>query len=250
VLPFFLPTAKSIVMQVAIIGYGKMGKEIESVCRERGHEIALIIDADNMADLTPDNLKNVDVAIEFSTPATAYTNVLSCLDAGIPVVVGTTGWLDKYNEAIRVCQKKKGAMFYASNYSIGVNLFFKLNTELARIMNHQNAYEIGMREVHHITKKDSPSGTAITLADDIIKNVERKKTWKLGASSNEIIGIQAVREGTVPGIHTVHYESDVDIIEITHNAKTRRGFAQGAVLAAEFIVGKSGIFGMKDLLNF
>ncbi|MDP4227135.1 MAG: 4-hydroxy-tetrahydrodipicolinate reductase [Bacteroidota bacterium] len=237
-------------MEIALIGYGKMGKEIEAVCRERNHHVALIIDVNNPADLNAENLKNVDVAIEFTTPQTAYNNVLKCFSANVPVVCGTTGWLDNFDHIQQICNEQKQGFFYSSNYSLGVNLFFKLNSELARLMNGFDNYEVSMTETHHVTKKDAPSGTAISLANDIIKNLDRKKEWKLDENGKDIISIHAFREGTVPGIHTVKYDSPVDYIEIIHSAKSRKGLAFGAVMAAEFLKGKQGIFGMEDLLHF
>lgn len=237
-------------MEIALIGYGKMGKEIEAVCRERNHHVALIIDVDNPADLNAENLKNVDVAIEFTTPQTAYNNILKCFSAKVPVVCGTTGWLDNFDTIQQICREQKQGFFYSSNYSLGVNLFFKLNSELARLMNGFDNYEVSMTETHHVTKKDAPSGTAISLAKDIINNLDRKKEWKLDETGKDIISIHAFREGTVPGIHTIKYDSAVDYIEIIHSAKSRKGLALGAVMAAEFLKGKQGVFGMEDLLHF
>lgn len=237
-------------MNAAIIGYGKMGKEIEKILTERGHRVALIIDQDNAADLDAEHLKEVDVAIEFSTPQTAYANIVKCLECGTPVVCGTTAWLDRYEEVKRLCEAKKGAFFYASNYSIGVNLTFRLNEMLARMMNRFPEYDVTLEEVHHTQKKDAPSGTAITLAEGIVSNLDRKKRWVNGMTTvPEELEVQAIRRSVVPGIHTVTYESEADVITLSHNAKSRRGFALGAVLAAEFLQNKTGVFSMNDLLE-
>ena len=237
-------------MKTALIGYGKMGREIEKILIARGHTATLIIDQDNTADLNAENLRNVEVAIEFSTPATAFANIASCLEAGVPVVCGTTGWLDRFDEAKKLCEDRQGTFFYASNYSIGVNMFFEINRRLARLMNRFDEYDVTVEETHHVQKKDAPSGTAITLAEDILDRVDRKQRWTGGTTvvPGEL-EIASVRRGTVPGIHTVTYESEADTIVLTHNAKNRKGFAAGAVLAAEFIIGKKGIFTMEDLLG-
>ncbi|HEY4788839.1 MAG TPA: 4-hydroxy-tetrahydrodipicolinate reductase [Bacteroidales bacterium] len=238
-------------MNIALIGYGKMGKEIEQIALERHHTISLIIDINNAQDLTADNLKKVDVAIEFSRPETAVNNIRSCFSAGIPVVCGTTGWLDHFDTVKKECNAGNNAFFYASNYSLGVNIFFKINQFLAKIMNNFPQYEVEMEEVHHTQKLDAPSGTAITLVKDIIKEINRKDHWQLdGQDNSSAIKITAVRRDPVPGIHTVKYDSQVDYIEMTHSAKSRKGFALGAVLAAEFIKGKKGVFSMDDLLKF
>ncbi len=235
-------------MKVALLGYGRMGKEIETISIERHHEIVLKIDIDNPQDFTPQNLSNADVAIDFSIPSSAYENILKCFEANVPVVCGTTGWLDKYDEVVNICNQKEGTFFYASNYSLGVNLFFKLNKQLAQMMNRFSDYDVKIEEVHHIHKLDAPSGTAITLAEGIIGEIERKVTWKLDATDEEdIIGITAKRESEVPGIHKIKYDSTVDTIEIIHSSKSRKGLALGAVLAAEFISDKKGVFSMNDL---
>lgn len=238
-------------MKAAIIGYGKMGREIEQILKERGHETALIIDTDNAAELDAAHLAETDVAIEFTTPQTAYDNIRTCLEAGTAVVSGTTGWTDRLPELQALCRERGGAMFYASNYCLGVNLLFRLNRELAAMIERLHAtYDVRIEEIHHTQKKDAPSGTAITLAEDIVRNVERKKHWTCGTTTvPDELEITAVRRGTVPGIHTVVYESEADTITLSHNAKSRRGFALGAVLAAEFIAGKRGVFSMKDLLG-
>ncbi|MBR6758780.1 MAG: 4-hydroxy-tetrahydrodipicolinate reductase [Alistipes sp.] len=235
-------------MKVAIIGYGKMGREIEKILLQRGHEVALIIDQDNTADLNAENLKAIDVAIEFTTPSTAYNNIRTCLECGTAIVSGTTGWTDRLKELQELCKEKGGAMFYASNYSIGVNLMFRLNRELARMMNAFNGYNVAMTETHHTEKKDSPSGTAVTLAEDIIARLDRKTGWVNEPTEEEnLIGIESFRIGMTPGDHTVTYTSEDDTLEIRHSIKNRRTLAQGAVIAAEFLCGKHGVFTMEDL---
>ena len=237
-------------MKIALIGYGKMGKEIERIALSRGHEIGLKIDIDNQHELHSENLKNCDVAIEFTIPSTATGNYKKCFDAGIPVVSGTTGWLDKKQEIEEYCKAKNGTFFYGSNFSVGVNLFFELNKKLATLMAAFNEYKVEMTEVHHTQKLDSPSGTAISLANDIIENLPGISKWvndKIPEKGE--VNIKSERVGQVPGIHTVKYESEVDFIEITHSAKNRQGFAFGAVLAAEFCLSNRGILNMKDLLN-
>lgn len=237
-------------MNIALIGYGKMGKEIEKIAVSRGHQIKLIIDIDNQHELTAENLKKCDVAIEFTIPHNAVKNYEVCFEAGIPVVSGTTGWLDKKEDVLKMCAEKNGTFFYGSNFSVGVNLFFALNRKLAELMAPYKEYNVEMTEVHHIHKLDAPSGTAISLAEDIIDIFPRKNKWVNDQvpTENEL-NIKSEREGEVPGIHTIKYESDVDFIEITHSTKSRKGLAFGAVLAAEYSVGKKGILNMKDLLN-
>lgn len=237
-------------MNVAIIGYGKMGHEIENVLIGRGHNVGLVIDANNANDLNADKMSGIDVAIEFSAPNAAFGNIIKCIECGIPVVCGTTAWLDKYSDVANLCNAKNGAFFYASNYSIGVNLFFKINTELALMMDQFNEYDVTLNEVHHTQKIDAPSGTAVTLAEGIISNIDRKKRWHLGTTTQaDLLEVTAQRRSVVAGEHTVVWESDVDTITIQHNAKSRRGFAVGAVVAAEFLVGKKGVYGMNDLLG-
>ncbi len=237
-------------MKIALIGYGKMGKEIEKIAVSRGHEISLIIDINNPQDLTIENLQKCDVAIEFTVPASATNNYCTCFEAGIPVVSGTTGWLEKKEEVENKCREMNGTFFYASNFSLGVNLFFELNRKLAVLMADWPEYQVEMTEVHHIHKLDAPSGTAISLAEDIIEKLPEKTNWVNDKTpeDNEI-NIKAERRGEVPGIHTIKYESDIDFIEITHSAKSRKGLALGAVMAAEYSVGKKGLLTMKDLLN-
>ena len=238
-------------MKIAIIGYGKMGKEIEAIAKDRGHEILFKFDIDNKESFTKENLQKVDVAIEFTTPSSAYDNVMKCIEAGTPVVSGTTGWLEKLPEVKETLNKGQGALFYASNFSIGVNIFFKINEYLAKIMNTQPGYNVSIQETHHIHKKDAPSGTAITLAQGIIKHHEKYDGWVLGKNpENKKIPIEAIREDEIPGIHHIIYDSDVDTIELKHSAKSRKGFALGAVLAAEFLAGKKGFYTMDDLLKF
>lgn len=237
-------------MKAAIIGYGKMGREIERILLERGHSVDLIIDVDNAADLNAENLKNIDVAIEFTTPDTAFANIIRCLECGTAVVSGTTGWTSRLEQAKDLCDRNGGALFYASNYSLGVNLMFRLNRRLAELMNPLTQYDVRIEEVHHIQKKDAPSGTAITLADDIIERLDRKSGWVNDAEApSGSIAITSIREGMVPGIHTVSYESADDLLELKHTIKNRRTLAMGAVVAAEFLCGKTGFFTMEDLLK-
>ena len=237
-------------MNIALIGYGKMGREIEKTALERGHTVSLTIDINNTEEFTSENLKNSDVAIEFTNPGAAVNNYFKCFDAGIPVVSGTTGWTDKMDMVSEKCREINGTFFYASNFSIGVNLFFELNRKLATMMAAHREYEVDMKEIHHVHKLDAPSGTAIKLAEDIIRIIPNKTGW-VNKPSEEAgqLPICSERTGEVPGIHTVKYESDVDYIEITHSAKSRKGFALGSILAAEFCQGRRGIFSMKDLLN-
>lgn len=237
-------------MKIALIGYGKMGREIEQIALQRGHEIALIVDLNNFSTFNSEQLKNVDVAIEFTIPEAAIKNYQICFEAQVPVVSGTTGWLAKWDEVVAQCQAHHTAFFYASNYSLGVNLFFELNKTLARLMAPFDQYKAEMIEVHHTQKLDAPSGTAITLAEDLIANQPILKKWVNNPTLNkEELGIVSLREGSVPGIHTIKYHSEVDFIEISHSAYSRKGFALGAVLAAEFTAGKKGILSMKDLLK-
>lgn len=239
-------------MKIALIGYGKMGHTIEQIALERGHQIVSIIDINNAGDIYSDAFKSADVAIEFTTPATAFDNYMKCFEVGVPVVSGTTGWLSRLDEVKRMCEQEGKTFFYASNFSIGVNIFFALNKYLAKIMNNFPAYDVRMKETHHIHKLDAPSGTAITLAEGILKNIDRKTRWTLAdkASRPSDLPIQAIREGEVPGIHEIIYESDADTISIKHDAKNRTGFALGAVIAAEFTAGKKGFLGMDDLFHF
>lgn len=238
-------------MNIALIGYGKMGHIIEEIATSRGHQIVSIIDIDNKADMDSDAFRSADVAIEFTRPESAIENIFKCFEVGVPVVVGTTGWLDKLEEVKAEMKKKNGTLFWASNFSVGVNIFNAANKFLAKIMNDYDVYNVSMTEIHHIHKLDAPSGTAITLAEGIMENLDRKKSWKLDAEeSSEDIAIKAVREGEVPGTHIVTYDSEVDTITFSHEAKSRRGFALGAVIAAEFTAGKKGFLSMNDIFNF
>lgn len=231
-------------MKIALLGYGKMGKEIEKIAISRGHKIVIRKDLDDKIDI---NL--ADVAIDFSVPKAAFSNISNCLNHQVPVISGTTGWLDKYEDAILLCKEKKGAFIYASNYSLGVNIFFELNKQLAKMMKAVEGYDISMEEIHHTKKLDAPSGTAITLAKGIIENTS-KNNWELNEkTSQENIPIIAKRIPDVPGTHSVWYTSEEDTIEIKHTAHSRKGFALGAVIAAEWISGKTGVFSMKDVLN-
>lgn len=238
-------------MKIGLIGYGKMGKEIEKIAIERGHSIPLIIDAHNPGDLTSENLTNCDAVIEFTMPESAVRNYMACFEAGVPVVSGTTGWLHRQEEVHRKCRETDGTFFYASNFSVGVNLFFELNRKLALLMADHPEYQVRMTEVHHTHKLDAPSGTAITLAESLLEILPGKKSWKNQAQvAADELPILSERVGEVPGIHTITYESEVDLIEITHSAKNRKGFALGAVLAAEFCLQNKGILSMNDLLKF
>ena len=231
-------------MRIALLGYGKMGKAIEKIAIERGHEITLKIDINN----TVYDFLNVDVAIDFSDPNAAFNNIYRCIDNNIPIVSGTTGWLDRYDEIVDFCKMKNGAFIYASNFSVGVNLFFNFNEYLSKIMKNIDGYNVEMEEIHHIHKLDAPSGTAISLAEPIINN-STKKQWKLVKESEDDLLIKVKREGEVPGTHSVTYESAVDAIEIKHTAHNRSGFALGAVVAAEWLIGKKGNYSMKDVLS-
>lgn len=233
-------------MKVALVGYGKMGKEIEKVAVSRGHSIAARISATNRGKNM--NLNNADVAIEFSHPEAALQNITNCIDQKIPVVCGTSGWLKDLDTAVEYCKNLNGTFFYASNFSPGVNIFFKLNRKLAEIMAGFTDYSVHIEEVHHVHKKDSPSGTSITLAEAILSNIKRLDKWQPGNSTNNILGIHSQRTGEVPGIHKIMYENNTDAITITHDAKNRKGFAMGAVMVSEWVIGKSGYFTMDDYL--
>ena len=228
-----------------------MGKTIERIARERGHEIVSVIDIDNQDDFNSAAFKSADVAIEFTRPEVALENYRKAFEAGVSVVSGTTGWTEKLPEVKAMIDQKDATLFWSSNFSIGVNIFMAVNKFLAKIMNQFPAYNVGMTEIHHTQKLDAPSGTAITLAEGILENLNRKTAWvKETENSPEELAIKAIREGQVPGIHTIRYESAVDSIEITHDAKSREGFALGAVVAAEFTAGKKGLLGMGDLMKF
>lgn len=235
-------------MQIILLGYGKMGKTIERVALDRGHKISARIDVDNLHEF---DQAEGDVAIEFSHPDAAFGNVRSCLLKGIPVVCGTTGWLSRKPEAEEICRQMNGAFFYASNYSLGVNLFFKMNEYLAKMMSRFPEYDIRMDEIHHAEKKDAPSGTAITLAESILKNIKRKKSW-VNADNGKAdeLYISSFRIDQVPGTHLVKYESAIDDIEIKHTAHSREGFAKGAVMVAEWLRNKNGVLGMNEFLDF
>lgn len=250
-------------MKIALIGYGKMGKTIEQIAIQRGHQIVSIIDINNAEDIYSEAFKSADAAIEFTTPATAFNNYMKCFEVGVPVVSGTTGWLDRIGEIKEKCEKEGKTFFYASNFSIGVNIFFAMNKYLAKIMNNFPNYSVSMVETHHVHKLDAPSGTAITLAEGILENLDRKNKWVMGtltAPDGTVTGttdcaadelpVSAIREGEVPGIHTIRYESEADSIVITHDAKNRKGFALGAVLAAEYTAQHEGFLGMSDLFQF
>ncbi len=228
-----------------------MGREIEKILAQRGHEVALVIDIDNPGDLNAEKMRGIDVAIEFTTPDTALGNIKKCLETGVPVVCGTTAWTAHLPEVEALCKEKNGAFFYASNYSIGVNVMFELNRRLAAMMNRFPEYDVTVEEVHHVQKKDAPSGTAITIADDIVAALYRKTKW-VGQTTTDPAELEvvSVRRSVAPGTHTVTYESAVDSLTLTHNIKNRTGLATGAVLAAEFLAGKRGVYSMKDLLGF
>ena len=237
-------------MNIALIGYGRMGKAIEEIALQNGHEIVLKISIENTDDMTAENLKKADVAIEFTGPESAANNLKEIFNVGVPVVCGSTGWLEQMEEIQNICLDKGGALVYASNFSIGVNLFFELNNYLARLMNGYDIYNAKMEEIHHTQKKDAPSGTAITLAEQILENIQRKKLWVNHRSNKEDeLEIISERIDPAPGTHKIKYTSPIDDIEIIHTAHNRMGFAGGAVKAAEFLKGKKGIFTMKDVLG-
>jgi len=231
-------------MKIALLGYGKMGKEIEKISIERGHSISVIIDKE-------DDVKSLigsDVAINFSTPSSAVSNIKLALDSSIPIISGTTGWLENYNEIVEYSKNTKTSFMYASNYSLGVNLFFELNKKLTSLLNKHDQYKIALQEIHHTEKIDKPSGTALTLAQDIIKGTNYKD-WSFKNNTDKTIKMESVRENNVPGTHKVKYDSEIDSIEITHTAHSRKGFALGAVVAAEWIIDKKGVFNMTDMIN-
>jgi 4-hydroxy-tetrahydrodipicolinate reductase len=238
-------------MKIALIGYGKMGKAIEEIALKKNHEIVLKIDLNNAHELTEKNLLQCDVAIEFTSPHTAVQNIYKCFEAGIPLVCGSTGWLDRLEEVTKTCIEKNAAFLYASNYSIGVNIFFEVNKRLAQLMDRQDSYNITVEEIHHTEKRDAPSGTAITLAEQILQNIHRKKQWVNHTSDDvEDLPIISKRIDPAAGTHSVTYRSPIDDIEIIHTAHNRQGFAAGAVLAAEFMKDKtSGLYSMKDVLG-
>lgn len=231
-------------MNIALFGYGKMGKMIEQIALKRNHTIVAKIDLD----ATDIDFSEIDVAIDFSMPNAAFGNIKNCLEHKVPIISGTTGWLQDYQKAVALCNENQGAFIYASNFSLGVNLFFELNSYLAKMIGSQKQYRVSMEEIHHTQKLDAPSGTAITLAEGVINETDYTK-WKLENAGDSEIPIVAKRIADTPGTHTVSYESEVDSIEIKHTAHNREGFALGAVIAAEWIVGKTGVFTMKDVLN-
>lgn len=237
-------------MKIALIGYGKMGKTIEEIALAKGHEIVLKIDVNNAHEFTQEQLKKAEVAIEFTGPHSAFENVSKCIQWGVPVVSGSTGWLEKWDQISALCDQHQGCLVYSSNYSIGVNLFFELNKHLASLMEPYQDYDVAMTELHHTEKKDAPSGTAISLAEQILEKIGRKNKWVNAASATPTdLVIHSERVDPAPGTHTVSYESTIDQIEIIHTAHTRKGFASGAVLAAEFANKKKGIFTMKQVLG-
>lgn len=231
-------------MKIALLGYGKMGKVIERIALERGHEIVLRKGSSDSFD----GLETADVAIDFSIPDAAVGNISACLNGNVPVISGTTGWLEQYHDMAQLCEEKKGAFIYGSNFSLGVNIFFELNIHLAKMMANLKQYKVTMEEIHHTQKLDAPSGTAITLAKDIIANSDYS-SWAIGNPKEDEVFIDAKRIEGVPGTHSVFYTSDVDTIEIKHTAHSREGFALGAVIAAEWLAGKTGIYTMKDVLG-
>lgn len=231
-------------MRIALFGYGKMGKMIEQTAIYRNHEIVAKVD---LASKSPD-FSNIDVAIDFSMPAVAFENISRCIENGTPIISGTTGWLENYDKAVQLCEEKKGAFIYASNFSLGVNVFFELNEYLAKMMSNLKDYKVSLEEIHHTQKLDAPSGTAITLAEGVIANSDHV-AWELDGKRGDNIPITSKRIGLTPGTHIVNYENKIDAIEIKHTAHNREGFALGAVIAAEWILGKAGVFTMKDVLN-
>lgn len=238
-------------MNIALIGYGKMGKTIEQVALSRGHNIPIKIDLENISDFNAESFSTIDVAIEFTSPHTALNNILKCIEIATPVVCGTTGWLSALDEVEEKVIEFNGSFLYASNFSVGVNIFFEINKKLAQLMNGMNQYDITIKEIHHTQKKDAPSGTAITLAEQVIENNQLKDKWvnKNPETASDLF-IESERIDPYPGFHEVKYSSEVDEITIVHNAHNRNGFALGAVMAAEFIHNKQGIFTMKDVLGF
>ncbi len=241
-------------MKIAIIGYGKMGKAIENIALQRNYEIVLRISRQNLDKLTSENLQKADVAIEFSRPEVAYKNIETCIKAGIPVISGTTGWLNRKAEIEQLTKDKGGAFLYASNFSVGVNIFFAINRQLAEMMDVQEDYSVKIHEIHHTQKLDAPSGTAISLGQGILENIQRLKKWQAletdRVASQDILPITSSRIDSTPGTHVISYTSDIDEIEIKHTARSRQGFALGALMAAEWIRGKQGNFTMSDMLGF
>ncbi len=236
-------------MNIALLGYGRMGKEVEAIARERGHEIVLIVDKQNANELTAENLSKADVAIDFSLPDVAYANISACFDAHIPVVTGTTGWQERIQEVHARAHEEEQTFLYASNFSLGVNLFFAMSAKLARMMEDFSMYTPSIEETHHIHKKDAPSGTAITLAETVLPYMLQKNGWSLNGKDDKALSVKSFREGEVTGNHQLLYDSAFDTLKLEHNAKSRKGFAMGALLAAEYVHNKKGIFTMKEVLN-
>jgi len=237
-------------MNIALVGYGKMGKAIEEIALQRGHKIVLKVDDENLADFTKENVAKADVAIEFTGPHSAYDNIRGIIEFGVPVVSGSTGWTDRIDEINRLCKERNGGFLYASNFSVGVNIFFELNKKLASLMRPHKEYSLSMVEIHHTQKKDAPSGTAISLAEQIMEQLPQKKKWVNHKSDREEeLSIISKREDPAPGTHSIKYSSQIDDIEITHTAHNRKGFALGAVVGAEFIKNKKGLFTMKEVLG-
>jgi len=238
-------------MNIALIGYGRMGHEIESIAIKRGHSIKLIVDQYNEDDLNSANLKGIDVAIEFSSPDAALNNIIKCLSEKVPVVSGTTGWLQDYNKAAEACIGNNTAFIHSSNFSIGVNLLFRLNSELAKQMEHYNDYTVSVEEIHHTKKLDAPSGTAIALAAGIIDKHSRYKKWCTDNEKQDLcIPVRSIRQGDIPGTHTVTWDSEIDTISLKHEAKNRKGLALGAIIAAEYIHSRKGVFTMNEIMGF
>jgi 4-hydroxy-tetrahydrodipicolinate reductase len=237
-------------MKIALLGYGKMGKMIEEVALQRGHSIVLKINIENTEDFTRENISKAEVAIEFTGPDSAYDNIIKCIDFGIPVVTGSTGWNNKLETAKNYCKQKSGSLLQTSNFSIGVNIFFEVNKLLAKLMAPLSDYDVSIKETHHTQKKDAPSGTAVSLAEQILENIKRKKSWINSPSQkNDQLSIISDRIDPAAGTHEVKYSSDIDDIEIIHTAHNRKGFALGAVMAAEYILNKKGVFTMKEVLG-
>jgi len=242
---------KLLIMNIALIGYGRMGHEIEAIAVKKGHVVKLIIDENNTNDLNSAKLRGIDVAIEFSSPGAAFDNIIKCLESQVSVVSGTTGWLKDYDKVVEICKKNNTSFIHSSNFSIGVNLLFKLNKDLAKQMDRYYDYTVIIEEIHHTRKLDAPSGTAITLAEGIVEHHSEYKNWCFeNNKANDRIPIRSIREGAVPGTHTVTWDSEIDTISLKHEAKNRKGFALGAVVAAEFICSRKGIFTMNDIMGF
>jgi 4-hydroxy-tetrahydrodipicolinate reductase len=242
---------KQLIMNIALIGYGRMGHEIEAMALKRGHVIKLIVDQDNADDLNDENMKGIDVAVEFSSPDAAFNNIVKCLGMKIPVVSGTTGWLEDYENAVETCKRNNTSFIHSSNYSIGVNLLFWLNSELAKKMDNYREYSVSIEEIHHTKKLDAPSGTAIVLSRAIVEQHSQYEKWCFEKDeTSNCVPIRSVREGAVPGIHTITWDSEVDTLSLKHEAKSRKGLALGAVVAAEYIQNKTGIFTMNDVMGF